>query len=63
MFIYMLNACRAKKCTFVRFLGSKLFKNVNNGGFTIVIFNGTHPKMKMHEVKYHHTKFGALITK
>ena len=63
MFIYMLYACRAKKCTFVRFPCSKLFQNVNNSGFAIVIFNGTHPKMKIYEVKYHHTKFGAFITK
>ena len=56
----MLHVCRAKKCTFIRFLW---FKNVDYGGFTIAIFNGTHPKMKMHKVKYHHTKFGAFITK
>ena len=59
----MLYACRAKKCMFVRFPWFKTFKNVNYGGFTIGIVNGTHPKMKMHEVKYHHTKFGAFITK
>ena len=39
------------------------FSKMFNGGFTIVTFNGTHPKMKMHEVKYHHTKFGAFTTK